>query len=54
MRIVVDAMGGDHGCGVIVDGVHRALAEQPQITAATIVGNEAEILSHLGDRKSVV
>ncbi len=58
MRIVVDAMGGDHGCGVIVDGVHRALAEQPQITAATIVGNEAEILSHLGspaeDRISVL
>lgn len=47
MRIVVDAMGGDHGCGVIVDGVYQALVEQDQITAATIVGNQQEINQHL-------
>ena len=27
MRIAVDVMGGDHGCGVIVDGVLQALEE---------------------------
>ncbi|MCS1410797.1 MAG: Phosphate acyltransferase [Verrucomicrobia subdivision 3 bacterium] len=43
MRIVVDAMGGDHGCGVIVSGVYEALAEQPRISLATIVGPEDEI-----------
>ena len=25
MRIVVDVMGGDHGCGVVVEGVKMAL-----------------------------
>ncbi len=43
MRIVVDAMGGDYGCGVIVSGVYQALTEQPQIAAATIVGQKREI-----------
>ena len=47
MRIVVDAMGGDHGCGVIVDGVYRALEDFPQIASATIVGNQVEISQHL-------
>lgn len=47
MRIVVDAMGGDHGSGVIVDGVYQALAEQPQISSATVVGPESEISQHL-------
>ncbi len=47
MRIVVDAMGGDHGCGVIVAGVYQALSEQKQITAATVVGDEAAITPHL-------
>ena len=27
MRIAVDVMGGDHGCGVIIDGAKLALAE---------------------------
>lgn len=47
MRIVVDAMGGDYGCGVIVDGVYRALEEQPKIQSATVVGQLPEIRPHL-------
>jgi phosphate acyltransferase len=47
MRIVVDAMGGDHGCGVIIDGVYQALKDQPQISSATIVGKETEIAKHV-------
>ncbi len=30
MRIAVDVMGGDHGCGVIIAGVMRALEEHKQ------------------------
>ncbi len=44
MRIAVDAMGGDHGCGVIVTGVQDALNRQPQIESVTLVGQENEIL----------
>lgn len=54
MRIVVDAMGGDHGCGVIVDGVYEALGEQPNISSATIVGKQDEVTTHLrpnGDQR---
>lgn len=47
MRVVVDAMGGDHGVGVIVEGVYRALAKQPKIRSVTIVGKESEIVAHL-------
>ena len=28
MRIAVDVMGGDHGCGVVIEGVKRALAKR--------------------------
>ena len=38
MRIVIDAMGGDHGCGVIVSGVRNALETWESITSITIVG----------------
>ena len=47
MRIVVDAMGGDYGCGVVVAGVGKALAKQPQITSAIVVGQKHEIEPHL-------
>src|SRR5438105_10677962 len=43
MRIVVDVMGGDHGCGVVIDGVRLALQANPAITEVYLVGNQAEI-----------
>ena len=43
MRIAVDVMGGDHGCGVIVDGVLQALEEFQALQSAILVGRESEI-----------
>ena len=43
MRIVVDVMGGDHGCGVVIEGVKLALHANSKITALYLVGNESEI-----------
>src|SRR5262249_7214768 len=43
MRIVVDVMGGDHGCGVVIDGVRLALQADPNITQMHLVGRRAEI-----------
>ena len=43
MRIAVDVMGGDHGCGVVVDGVKLALQSCPQVTELHLVGQQAEI-----------
>lgn len=43
MRIVVDVMGGDHGCGVVIAGVRQALAQNEKITKIYLVGNQAEI-----------
>lgn len=43
MRIVVDVMGGDHGCEVVVLGVKMALEANPKITELHLVGNEADI-----------
>jgi len=43
MRIVVDVMGGDHGCGVVIDGARLALQAYPAITELYLVGNAAEI-----------
>jgi glycerol-3-phosphate acyltransferase PlsX len=43
MRIAVDVMGGDHGCGVVIEGVKRALQAAPAITALYLVGNRSEI-----------
>ena len=47
MRIAVDVMGGDHGCGVIIAGVRRALAQLPEIETLFLVGAEEEIQSQL-------
>ena len=47
MRIVVDVMGGDHGCGVVLEGVKLALANIPQITELHVVGREPEIQAAL-------
>lgn len=43
MRIVVDVMGGDHGCDVVVEGVQMALANYPGITRLHLVGDESHI-----------
>ena len=43
MRIAVDAMGGDHGVAVVIDGVKHALASIPSITELHLVGLEDEI-----------
>ncbi|MDB6041233.1 MAG: Phosphate acyltransferase [Verrucomicrobiales bacterium] len=43
MRIVVDVMGGDHGCGVVVEGAKMALEGNSQIQQLFLVGNESEI-----------
>lgn len=43
MRIAVDAMGGDHGCGVVVEGVIRALELDPRITAIFLIGDKDQI-----------
>lgn len=47
MRIAVDVMGGDHGCGVVVEGVRRALHADRDITAAFLVGQENQIHASL-------
>ena len=43
MRIVVDVMGGDHGCGVIVEGVKLALNANEKITELYLVGDQTQI-----------
>src|SRR5438067_9925771 len=53
MRIAVDVMGGDHGCGVVIEGAKRALQADKNISALYLVGNKAEIhaaLPHRGFR----
>ena len=36
-------MGGDHGCGVVIEGAKRALQADKKITALYLVGNKASI-----------
>lgn len=43
MRIAVDVMGGDHGCGVVVEGAKRALQSHQTITGLYLVGRQPEI-----------
>lgn len=43
MRIAVDVMGGDHGCGVVIAGAKRALEADRKISALFLVGNKADI-----------
>jgi len=50
MRIAVDVMGGDHGCGVIVDGVIQALNQLVGLETAILVGREPDILKALETR----
>lgn len=43
MRIAVDVMGGDHGCGVVIEGVNQALQSNPLLTEVFLVGNQTDI-----------
>ena len=43
-------MGGDHGCGVIIAGVKRALEADKEISAIYLVGNKADIHAALPER----
>jgi phosphate acyltransferase len=43
MRIAVDVMGGDHGCGVVIEGALRAIKADKRITALFLVGQKSEI-----------
>lgn len=43
MRIAIDVMGGDHGCGVVIEGANRALQNDKRITALYLVGQKAAI-----------
>ncbi len=47
MRIAVDVMGGDHGCGVVIEGVKRALALDAKISAVHLVGRQEEVQNAL-------
>jgi phosphate acyltransferase len=46
-RIGIDAMGGDYGPGVVVEGTVRALRAAPGAFTVTLVGDEPEIRSEL-------
>jgi phosphate acyltransferase len=50
MRIAVDVMGGDHGCGVVIAGAKLALEASKKITALYLVGNQADIHAALPER----
>jgi glycerol-3-phosphate acyltransferase PlsX len=43
MRIAVDVMGGDYGCGVVIDGIRLALQAYPQISELHVVGHQGEV-----------
>jgi glycerol-3-phosphate acyltransferase PlsX len=43
MRIVVDVMGGDHGCEVVIEGVQAALQAYHGISELHLVGDEPQI-----------
>lgn len=50
MRIAVDVMGGDHGCGVVIAGVKRALEEDKNLDTIYLVGNKDLIHAALPPR----
>ncbi|MDE3068368.1 MAG: phosphate acyltransferase PlsX [Verrucomicrobiota bacterium] len=50
MRIAVDVMGGDHGCGVVIQGVKLALQANRKISALFLVGDQAAIHAALPPR----
>jgi phosphate acyltransferase len=50
MRIAVDVMGGDHGCGVVIAGVKRALEENKNLELIYLLGNKDQIHAALPPR----
>jgi phosphate acyltransferase len=50
MRIAVDVMGGDHGCGVVVAGAKLALQASKKISRLYLVGDQAAIHAALPER----
>ena len=50
VRVAVDAMGGDHAPGVVVEGVLDAVAEAGDRVAVLLVGREAEVRAELDAR----
>jgi glycerol-3-phosphate acyltransferase PlsX len=50
MRIALDVMGGDHGCGVVIEGARRALENDKNISTLFLVGNKPDIHAALPDR----
>ncbi|MFI5371603.1 MAG: phosphate acyltransferase PlsX [Candidatus Eisenbacteria bacterium] len=46
-RIGIDAMGGDHGAAVVVEGVAMAFREMPDRFVVTLIGDENEIRTAL-------
>ena len=50
MRIAVDVMGGDHGCGVVIAGATQALKNNKKISALYLVGDQAAIHAALPPR----
>ena len=47
MRIVVDVMGGDHGCEVVIEGVKQALQANLSITECFLVGDQQQVQTAL-------
>jgi len=47
VRVAVDAMGGDHAPGVVVEGVLEAVAEAGDRLAVLLIGREAEVRAEL-------
>jgi glycerol-3-phosphate acyltransferase PlsX len=47
VRVAVDAMGGDHAPGVVVEGAAEAAAEAGDRLAVLLVGREAEVRAEL-------
>ena len=47
MRIVVDVMGGDHGCDVVIEGVKIGLLAHEKISELYLVGDETQIQTAL-------
>ncbi|HUB86675.1 MAG TPA: phosphate acyltransferase PlsX [Verrucomicrobiae bacterium] len=50
MRIAVDVMGGDHGCGVVIAGAKLALEAGEKISRLFLVGDQAAIHAALPPR----
>ena len=46
----MDVMGGDHGCGVVIAGVKKALEDNKNITAVFLVGHQDKIHAALPER----